>query len=64
MLTLASSAVVLALCHRRQDSLGKRGGGGGGQNGNQIKGPLEASTGPPWPRHLGGVRTGLRLLAR
>lgn len=68
MLTLASSTVALALCHRRQDSLGKRGGGGGGRNGNQIKGPLEASAWPPWPRHpasrRGPDQVGLRLLAR
>lgn len=39
MLTVASSTVALALCHCRQDSLGKSGGGGGGRNGSQIKGP-------------------------
>lgn len=40
MLTVASSTLALALCHRRQDSLGKSGGGGGGLNGSQIKGPV------------------------
>lgn len=47
MLTVASSTVALALCHRRQDSLGKSGGGGGGRNGSQIKGPGGGEHGGP-----------------